>query len=144
LARDSAGAVCRLASSYVSELTSQRWRTADEVDRPIWKHWLTIVRPEHLETRTSLLIVSGSSNEKPPPQVNPVLAQIALTTRSVVSEIRMVPNQPLVFAGDGIKRSEDAITAYTWEKFLTTGDETWPLRLPMTKSVVRAMDLCAS
>jgi PhoPQ-activated pathogenicity-related protein len=127
-------------TAYVLELTSQRWRRADEVDRPIWKHWLTIVRPEHLETSTSLLIVSGSSNEKPPPQINAVLAQIALTTHSVVSEIRMVPNQPLVFAGDGIKRSEDAITAYTWEKFLTTGDETWPLRLPMTKSVVRAMD----
>jgi PhoPQ-activated pathogenicity-related protein len=135
-------------TAYVLEVTSQRWRTAEEVDRPIWKHWLTIVRPEHLETSMSLLIVSGGSNEKPPPQVNPVLAQIAVTTNSVVSEIRMVPNQPLVFADDGNKLTEDAITAYTWEKFLTTSDETWPLRLPMTKSVVRAMDtvtaFCAS
>src|SRR5215468_3564843 len=131
-------------TAYVLELTSQRWRTADEVDRPIWTHWLTIVRPEHLETSTSLLIVSGASNEKPPPQINPVLAQIAVTTSSVVSEIRMIPNQPLVFTGDGNKRTEDAITAYTWEKFLTTGDETWPLRLPMTKSVVRAMDTISS
>jgi len=133
---------------YVLEMASQRWRTAEEVDRPLWRHWLTIVRPEHLETSTSLLIISGGSNEKPPPQLNPVLTQIALTTNSVVSEIRMVPNQPLVFAGDGNKRTEDAITAYTWEKFLTTADETWPLRLPMTKSVVRAMDtvtaFCAS
>jgi PhoPQ-activated pathogenicity-related protein len=127
-------------AGYVLEMTSQRWRTAEEVDQPIWRHWLTVVRPEHLETSTSLLIVSGGSNEKPPPQINPVLAQIAVTTNSVVSEIRMIPNQPLVFTGDGNKRTEDAITAYTWEKFLTTGDETWPLRLPMTKSVVRAMD----
>ena len=135
-------------TGYVLEMTSQRWRTAEEVDQPIWRHWLTVVRPEHLETSTSLLIVSGGSNEKPPPQINPVLAQIAVTTNSVVSEVRMIPNQPLVFAGDGNKRTEDAITAYTWEKFLTTGDETWPLRLPMTKSVVRAMDtvtaFCAS
>jgi PhoPQ-activated pathogenicity-related protein len=56
----------------------------------------------------------------------------------------MVPNQPLIFTGDGNKRNEDAITAYTWEKFLTTGDDTWPLRLPMTKSVVRAMDTVTS
>jgi PhoPQ-activated pathogenicity-related protein len=91
-------------TAYVLEMTSQRWRTAEEVDRPIWKHWLTIVRPEHLETSTSLLIASGGSNEKSPPQVNPVLAQIAVTTNSVVSEIRMVPNQPLVFADDGNKR----------------------------------------
>jgi PhoPQ-activated pathogenicity-related protein len=131
-------------TAYVLEMTSQQWRTSEEVDRPIWKHWLTIVRPQHLATSTSLLLVSGGSNEKPPPQVSPVLVQLALATNSVVSEIRMVPNQPLVFTGDGKRRSEDAITAYTWEKFLTTGDETWPLRLPMTKSVVRAMDTITS
>src|SRR5262249_45467053 len=132
-------------TAYLLEVTSQQWRTAEEVDRPIWKHWLTIVRPEQVATTTSPLIISGGSNEKPPPQqIDPVLTQIALATNSVVSEIRMVPNQPLVFAGDGSKRTEDAITAYTWERFLTTGDDTWPLRLPMTKSVVRAMDTITS
>ena len=131
-------------SAYILELTSQQWRTAAEVDRPVWKHWLTVVRPDQVTTSTSLLIVSGGSNDRPPPQVNPILVQLALTTNSVVSEIRMVPNQPLVFAGDGKKRSEDAITAYSWEKFLTTGDEAWPIRLPMTKSVVRAMDAITS
>jgi PhoPQ-activated pathogenicity-related protein len=65
-------------TGYVLEMTSQRWRTAEEVDQPIWRHWLTVVRPEHLETSTSLLIVSGGSNVKPPPQINPVLAQIAV------------------------------------------------------------------
>jgi PhoPQ-activated pathogenicity-related protein len=60
----------------------------------------------------------------------------------------MVPNQPLVFAGETRGRSEDALIAYTWDKFLRTGDERWPARLPMTKSAVRAMDtvqtFCAS
>jgi PhoPQ-activated pathogenicity-related protein len=132
-------------TAQLIELTSQQWRTSEEVDRPIWKHWLTIIRPAQITTATSLLIISGGSNEKPPPQqINPVLTQIAGATNSVVSEIRMVPNQPLLFAGDGNKRTEDAITAFSWEKFLTTGDETWPLRLPMTKSVVRAMDAITS
>ena len=52
----------------------------------------------------------------------------------------MVPNQPLVFGGDGKERTEDDLIAYTWDKFLRTGDERWPARLPMTKAVVRAMD----
>ena len=28
------------------EMTSQTWRTADEVDRPEWKHYLTVIRPD--------------------------------------------------------------------------------------------------
>ena len=128
----------------ILEMTSQRWRTAAEVDRPIWRHWLTIIGPQTVKTSTGLLVISGGSNEKPPPQVGPLLTQLALATNSVISEIRMVPNQPLMFAGDGKKLTEDAITAFSWEKFLTSGDETWPLRLPMTKSVVRAMDTITS
>jgi PhoPQ-activated pathogenicity-related protein len=131
-------------TANVLEMTSQRWRTAAEVDRPIWKHWLTIVRPDHVTTNTGLLVISGGSNDKPPPKISPLLTQLALATNSVVSEVRMVPNEPLVFTGDGRKLTEDAITAFTWEKFLTSGDETWPLRLPMTKSVVRAMDTITS
>ena len=72
-------------TAYVLELTSQQWRTGQEVDRPVWKHWLTIVRPEHATTSTSLLIVSGGSNDKPPPQINPILTQLALTTNSVIA-----------------------------------------------------------
>jgi PhoPQ-activated pathogenicity-related protein len=43
-------------------------------------------------------------------------------------------------AGETKKRSEDTIIAYTWRKYMETGDEKWPLRLPMTKAAVRAMD----
>ena len=92
----------------VVEMTSLKWRTASEVDSPIWKHWLIIVRPQTVTTSTGLLIISGGSNEKPPPNVNPLLTQLALATGSIVSEVRMVPNQPLVFDGNGqIDRRRD-------------------------------------
>ena len=32
-------------TAYIIEMTSQSWRSADEVDRTLWKHWLTIVNP---------------------------------------------------------------------------------------------------
>jgi PhoPQ-activated pathogenicity-related protein len=59
----------------------------------------------------------------------------------VVAELRMVPNQPLNFP-DAAKHDlvEDQFIAYTWDKYLRTGNELWPARLPMTKSAVRAMD----
>ncbi len=34
------------ADTYVLELTSQTWRSAKDVDRPTWTHWLTIVKPD--------------------------------------------------------------------------------------------------
>jgi len=55
-----------------------------------------------------------------------------------------VPNQPLTFLDDKTPRSEDEIVAYTWDKFLRGGDDQWPLRLPMTKAAVRAMDAVVS
>ena len=69
-----------------------------------------------------------------------MMLDTALTTHSVVAELRMVPNQPLTFPDDGKPRVEDGIIAYTWDKFLHGGDDQWPARLPMTKSAVRAMD----
>ena len=128
-------------AAHVLEMTSQRWRDETEVDRPLWKHWLTVIEPEQVAAGTALLIVGGGSNErKPPARANLLLAMGAVATRSVIAELRMVPNQPLIFVGETEKRSEDAIIAYSWDKYLRTGDESWPLRLPMTKSVVRAMD----
>ena len=63
-------------------------------------------------------------------------------TGTVTAELRLVPNQPVVFKDDPEHkpRTEDDFIAYTWNKFLRTGDEKWPARLPMTKSAVRAMD----
>jgi PhoPQ-activated pathogenicity-related protein len=128
-------------TAHVLEMTSQRWRDEVEVDRPLWKHWLTIIEPKTVATDAALLIVGGGSNDRRrPARVNPLLAIVAMTTSSVTAELRMVPNQPLTFAGETETRAEDAIIAYSWDKYLRTGDEAWPLRLPMTKSVVRAMD----
>ncbi len=122
-------------------LTSQQWRSAAEVDHPVWEHWLVIIQPDQVKSSTALLFISGGSlGRKAPQSANPALAAIATGTQSVLAEIRGVPNEPLKFAGDAGPRTEDAIIAFSWDKYLKTGDETWPLRLPMTKSAIRAMD----
>jgi PhoPQ-activated pathogenicity-related protein len=122
------------------EMTSQQWRTAAEVDRTAWRHWLTVMRPANVRSDVSLLFITGGDNQKEAlPRVDPMLAEIAQKTGTIVSELRMVPNQPLTFA-DGKPRVEDALIAYTWDKFLQGGDDQWPARLPMTKAAVRAMD----
>ncbi len=128
-------------TAFVLEMTSQAWLTTNEVDRPIWKHWMLIFKPHEVASSKSLLFIGGGANGGAPPKgADDNLIQIALATKSVVSELRMIPNQPLVFDGETEGRKEDSLIAYTWDKFLRTGDPKWPARLPMTKAAVRAMD----
>ncbi len=136
-------------TAFVLDMTSQSWRTPADVDRAVWKHWLTIIRPDAAKGATAFLFITGGSvNDKAPEKAAPANLDTAMTTNTVAAVLNGVPNEPLTFSGETRKRSEDAIIAYTWDKYLRTGDETWPLRLPMTKAAVRAMDtitaFCAS
>jgi PhoPQ-activated pathogenicity-related protein len=126
---------------YLLEMTSQQWRSRQEVSHPVWTHWLGIYKPARVASSTGLLTINGGSVNSKPPKPDARSIEIAALTGSVVAELHGVPNEPVQFAGDRVgSRNEDAIIAYTWDRFLKTGDATWPLRLPMTKSAVRAMD----
>lgn len=127
---------------HVLDLTSQKWRSEAEVDRPVWTHWLTVVVPDEVAHETAMLYIGGGDNEDPAPEkASDRTVPLALNTKSIVAELGMVPNQPLHFA-DSRKhpRYEDDFIAYTRVKYMITGDETWLARLPMVKSAVRAMD----
>jgi len=135
-----------LGKIYVIDMKSQRWRSDKEVDRTLWQHWLTITVPNNVAFDTALLWINGGSNGgSAPAGPEGMLAEMAIKSKTVVADLRMVPNQPLVFSDDpGNQRHEDAIIAYTFDKFLKTEDPTWPLLLPMVKSAVRAMDTVQS
>ena len=125
------------------DMTSQKWLTEQEVEKPLWKHWLTVIRPDTVTSDVALLFITGGALDRPAPTQPPAwLIEAAQSTGTVTAELRMVPNQPVIFTDDPQRkpRSEDDFIAYTWNKYLRTGDEKWPARLPMTKSAVRAMD----
>lgn len=129
-------------TTYVLELTSQNWRTAAEVDRPTWKHWLTIVRPDRARAGKALLFIGGGDNHSPAPQAaGERTVQTALGANCIAAELSGVPNQPLHFSDSADRgRSEDDLIAYSRVRFMRSGDETWLVRLAMVKSAVRAMD----
>ncbi len=107
-------------------LTSQTWQGKE------WTHRLQIFTPEKMEFPDAALInVSFGSGSLPETFAGQALADATGTT---VVNLFNVPNQPLY------DRSEDDLIAYTFEQYLKTGDETWPLLLPMTKSVTQAMN----
>jgi PhoPQ-activated pathogenicity-related protein len=132
--------------AHVLKMTSQTWLTPGDVDRTVWWHWLTIVEPETITSDIALLYIHSGDNEDPPPdRIRDAYARIARATGTVVAELRMVPNQPLQFAGDQAgPRKEDRLIAFAWDRFLRGGDPVWLPRLPMTGSAVRAMDTVAA
>lgn len=130
-------------TTFILDMTSQTWRSTSEVDRNVWKHWMVVVKPDNVASTKSLLYIAGGSNNSPAPKSGDEnIARIAVASKSVVTELRMIPNQPLTFLDDKDKKArvEDEMIAYTWDKYLRTGDDSWPARLPMTKAAVRAMD----
>jgi PhoPQ-activated pathogenicity-related protein len=121
-------------------MTSQTWRGIP------WKHQLFIIKPAQVDPAAKhaiLMIAGGNWSEKLADPATPLklpgeaqlFALLAETAKLPVAILLHVPQQPIF---DG--KREDQIIAYTFREFLKSGDTTWPLLAPMTKSAVRAMD----
>ena len=127
--------------SYQYELTSLTWLTEKEVDRPLWKHTLNVIVPHEVTSDIALLYIAGGNNgEDSSERFTEGLSDIALTTNAIVAELRMIPNQPLTFHGDGQPRYEDDLIAYAWRHLVDSGDMRWIPRGPMVKAAMKAMD----
>jgi PhoPQ-activated pathogenicity-related protein len=123
-------------------MTSQTWRDI------AWKHQLFILRPANATNATqALLFVHGGrwkteyeadQRSSALPREAKLFARLAESIRAPVGVLRQVPFQPL------FDRKEDALIAFTFDQYLQTGENDWPLLLPMVKSAVRAMDVMQS
>ena len=134
-------------TAYVVRMISQEWLSEDLVNETEWWHWLTIIVPDEIEHSTGMLWIGGGTNYSDlPTDVNPMLLNTALTTRSIVADLHNVPFQPISFLDDDRleQRYEDDLIAYGWRKFLEGGakdaDAVWLARLPMTAAAIRALD----
>lgn len=131
----------------ILRLSSQSWRSANDVDAVVWRHWLEVYIPKGVASDTALLAIAGDWVPQKP-DIN--LSDTAIRLKAVTARLCQVPNQPLTFSADPERRRrvEDAIIAFGWARFLDTGDPEWLPLLPMTKSAVKAMDaiseFCAS
>jgi PhoPQ-activated pathogenicity-related protein len=112
-----------------------------------WLHGLVIYKPDNVTTYQALLFVNGGtpnpdeSGENPKPQ-HIDFARIAAATHSIVVDLQDIPNQYLTF-DDNIPRKEDSIIAYSWNRYMDDPESNpyWPAHLPMTKAIIKAMDI---
>jgi len=134
-------------TEYRVYLVSGTWLTEAEVDEPEWWHWLTMVVPDNLRETESLMHIGGGwRGDTIPIAANEEMIRTALATGSVISHISNIPFQPTDYKEDekeGVY--EDELIAYGWLQFLEGGAtedmQPWLARFPMTRAVVRAMDV---
>ena len=108
-------------------LTSQKWK-----DRA-WTHEMLVLDPSNVRNPdVAFLFITGDGR---PEEFRGLLKTLSKEAGAVAAVVNRVPNQPL-YGG----RKEDALIAYTFKRYMETGDKSWPLLFPMAKSAVRAMD----
>lgn len=109
------------------DLTSGTWQGVE------WRHKILFRQPQKLAAKgTGILYITGDG-----PTAGDLLTLnlVAEGTGMPVAMLFKVPNQPLF--GD---LREDDLIAHTFERYLETGDPSWPLLFPMTRAALRAMD----
>ena len=98
----------RRVRAHVLEMTSQTWRRPEEVDRTVWKHWVTIYVPKTVRYRTALLYMGADATPtRCPLRPIPSSSRIAVATDSITVHLQQVPNEPLTFSGETKSRRED-------------------------------------
>eukprot|EP00817_Percolomonadidae_sp_ATCC50343_P000466 CAMPEP_0117426118 /NCGR_PEP_ID=MMETSP0758-20121206/6284_1 /TAXON_ID=63605 /ORGANISM="Percolomonas cosmopolitus, Strain AE-1 (ATCC 50343)" /LENGTH=558 /DNA_ID=CAMNT_0005211071 /DNA_START=153 /DNA_END=1829 /DNA_ORIENTATION=+ len=141
-----------LYTVYFLKLTSQQWLTEKDVSRSIWWHQIAVIVPATLNyTNSGFMYITGSGNPGNPEDVKPqtdedLLLGVVCSVEigAIGSVLWHIPNERIEFYDEKPtprSRGEDAIIAYTWEHYIQNPDAyDWPLRMPMTKGAVRAMD----
>lgn len=125
-------------------LTSQRWQDV------LWRHRLFVLLPEKIDDsrQAMLLITGGNWRGEPKPIVADNLklpkeaTMLAGATQQLACPVVILNNVPFQPMFDDLR--EDALIAFSFDKYLNGGDRNWPLLLPMVKSAVRAMDAAQS
>lgn len=126
-------------------VTSQKWLSEAEVSLPVWKHQVIIHIPKIFNIAKwsvddAIVYIGGGRSDKTyGPDDTMVMA--TNVTQKILIEIKQIPNQKMTIVGDGdTNYDEDFFVARTFEKYLETGNEEWPLYLPMVKGVVKSTD----
>jgi PhoPQ-activated pathogenicity-related protein len=119
--------VTKNGTTYEIEFCSQKWQNT------LWNHRVLLLVPKGAEkSKTAILYITGDGPKKGD-YVD--LNLLSGATGMPIAMLFNIPNQPLW------DMKEDDLIAHTFEKYLSTGDDTWPLLFPMTKSAVVSMNV---
>jgi len=128
------------------KMISGEWLDKKKVEDVEWSHYVDIVIPKETQTETGIMFIDSGVTDETYFRLDSISLDYALKTKSIIVNIHNIPAQPINFlASDQESFYEDDLIAYSWSQFLERGakkeDIEWLPRLPMTRAVVRSMDL---
>ncbi|HJZ59152.1 MAG TPA: PhoPQ-activated protein PqaA family protein [Gemmataceae bacterium] len=112
---------------YELDLTSQTWHEIT------WTHKIQVFVPKDVKPQATMVL--WNQGGKPGAASGLLGLQLATKVGAPVAFLYGIPNQPLLGG-----KTEDALIAETFVRYLETKDPSWPLLFPMVKSLVKAMD----
>ena len=113
---------------YTIDLVSQTWHDIK------WDHKLQVFVPKDVKPQATMVLWNQGGT---PERRHPACSGCNWPRRSRPRS-RSCSASPSSRSSAG--KTEDALIAETFVRYLETKDATWPLLFPMVKSVVRAMD----
>ena len=128
------------------KMISGEWLDSKKVDQVEWWHYVDIVIPKQTTTSTGIMFIDGGEKSDDYFRLDSQSIENAIKTESVIVNVSNIPFQPLNFLSSKQESfEEDDLIAFAWNKFLKQGakqkDIEWLPRFPMTRAIVRAMDL---
>jgi len=133
-------------TGYHVKMISGKWLNEELVDQVEWWHYVDIIIPKQVQSNKSLMFIDGGTKDEEFFRLDSSSISYAIESKSVIANISNIPFQPINFLESKQKNFyEDDLIAYSWNRFLISGARNnhveWLPRLPMTRAVVRAMDL---
>lgn len=121
------GSEDELGQQMVVQLATQNWQGIQ------WINHVVVAHPNGSKFETGMIFITGSFRSDA--RTQEAVRSVAVDHGIVTAALYDIPNQPL-FGG----LREDHLIAYTFDQYLETGDDRWPLLLPMVRSVIRVMN----
>ena len=133
-------------TGYHIKMISGEWLDSKKVDQVEWWHYVDIIIPKQTTSSTGIMFIDGGEKSDDYFRLDAQSIENAIKTEAVIVNVSNIPFQPLNFlSSDQDSFEEDDLIAFAWNKFLKQGakqkDVEWLPRFPMTRAIVRAMDL---
>ncbi len=133
-------------TGYHVKMISGEWLDSKKVDQVEWWHYVDIIIPKQTTSSTGIMFIDGGQKSEDYFRLDAQSIRNAIKTEAVIVNVSNIPFQPLNFlSSEQDSFEEDDLIAFAWNKFLKQGakqkDVEWLPRFPMTRAIVRAMDL---